>query len=546
MSTEESTEEAGARVHWLLAGTFSTAPKRRHFKLTPENFAQSMKDAALTIQANVPDRLGGGDKRTFDLTFDNPKAFQLAQLVASIPTLQNLRALGEELSATDLAKRPTPDAAIARITELVGAGKLSAAVDAVLRPAAPAASGGASASAGDAAAVVSQGEVSKATPRSAVDAFVKAVHPTVGKSATTTNAARAARTAIEDAVFGTAVDILKDPNVARIEAAWRGLKMVVDQCPAASAMALEVVDVAPGELLDAIRENVPSEAIDQPDAIIVTDACDEAEKLAALASLGEELNAPVIVGVTHKMFGVDEPTSVSNKIEDESGGLAETWHALRNDEASRWLCAVANRVVLASDGTGSSRRTAFGNPAFALAAMLAASYRVTGSFARIMGKTGALKAGGTFDLTTGRDAGTGVPTEAFVTLRAQSRFAALGFIGLGSGRDTDMVALSSAPTARAGTDVVPLPAQILTGRIVRFAQWVRDQLPAGATDKDVVSLFEQAAGVFLFPGATDKAGLKAQIVTDKENKRGVLVSASVNAEHAAIPFHLAFTLPVAN
>ena len=148
------------------------------------------------------------------------------------------------------------------------------------------------------------------------------------------------------------------------------------------------------------------------------------------------------------------------------------------------------------------------------------------------------------ELQSGREAGNAIPTEAFMSLRAQARLASLGIVGIGSGRNTDMIAITSSPTVRGGEDLVPLPAQILTGRIVRFAQWVRDQLPQGATEKDVINLFEQAASVFLFPGAAEQAALKAQIVDNKNGGKGVLVSASVRAEHASIPFHLGFTLPI--
>jgi len=83
----------------------------------------------------------------------------------------------------------------------------------------------------------------------------------------------------------------------------------------------------------------------------------------------------------------------------------------------------------------------------------------------------------------------------------------------------------------------------LTGRIVRFAVWVRDQLPANASDQDCMTLFEQAAKVFLFSGSND-GSVRAQIAENKQGERGVLVTANVKAEFAGTPFHMAFTLPL--
>ncbi|MFY2560727.1 hypothetical protein ACN469_24195 [Corallococcus terminator] len=78
------------------------------------------------------------------------------------------------------------------------------------------------------------------------------------------------------------------------------------------------------------------------------------------------------------------------------------------------------------------------------------------------------------ELPSGREKGLPIPTEVFLPIRALAKLEEKGVLGLGSGRNADTVLLAGAPT-------VPLPAQVLTGRIVRFATWVRDQLPAPAT-----------------------------------------------------------------
>ncbi len=118
-------------------------------------------------------------------------------------------------------------------------------------------------------------------------------------------------------------------------------------------------------------------------------------------------------------------------------------------------------------------------------------------------------------------------------------------MGLGSGRNSDKVALSAAHTLRGAADAVPLPAQILTGRIVRFALWVREQLPPGAGAKDIKTLFESAAQVLLFGGLQEGAGLQATVVDDEKTKtRSVRVQADVKPAYAGLPFHMEFMLPL--
>ncbi|HSP78430.1 MAG TPA: hypothetical protein VLQ93_07870, partial [Myxococcaceae bacterium] len=140
--------------------------------------------------------------------------------------------------------------------------------------------------------------------------------------------------------------------------------------------------------------------------------------------------------------------------------------------------------------------------------------------------------------------GTAVPTEAFHAMRTQSRLAELGVVGLGSGRNTDVLQLLAVPTVYGGGDKVPLPAQLMTGRLVRFAQWVGEQVAPGAGGEEVARLFTEAADVFLFGGAVPGGRMRGELVELGEGRRGVRVSAVVRPEHAGLMLELGFTLPL--
>jgi hypothetical protein len=548
MSTE------GARVRWWVAGAFTPSPSGRKFLLTSDSFASELAKAASGLRVSVPDRLGGAEHRTFELSFDKLRSFNVMELLSSVPELKKLQGLTEGFMKADPSRPVTPDEGAARIAEVVGAGRLSAAVSAALggkppEPVAPAAPStpAPSNSGGDLVGeLLASAEASSpiATAKAGVDAFIKATAPkAAGPARMNPDARRAVRDAIELAVINTAKDILAAEPVARLEAAWRGLKLMLEQCPSSAGFALEVVDVEPAQVPEAMEQAVNAEPFERPDVCFVIDATDDVAQLRRLSSVGEEAQVPVVVAVTPALLGTTL-AQLPTALEDAKLGTEGDWAELRKDDATRWLCPVLNRVVAASEKRGALNRASFTSPVFAVAAMLSASFQATSGFARITGQPGALRAPGTWEPSSGKDAGSAYPTEAFISIRAQTRLSELGILGVGSGRNTDMVLLSVAPMACSNPHVMPLPAQILTGRIVRFALWVRDQLPAGSSAQDMSTLFSQAAEVFLFGGSPELGKLEAQLVPGEGGAQLIKVAAAVKPEQAGTRFQLEFSLPL--
>jgi type VI secretion system protein ImpC len=554
---EATEQKTGTSVRWLVVGAYSATPAGRRFQLSTNDLAAALEAAKVSARATVTDRLGADATRAFDVTFPTFKSFQASDVVASVSPLRELQALAAGLAHTDPTKRPAPDEAIARVVALVGDGKLAAALRpklGVAKPAAPAASpaspaapaaGGATMSVDDLLDATAPTAPHAPTASSAIGSFLKAVREP-SAPATAPSAGRAARDLIEGEIFLTAVDILKEPGVAALESAWRGVKMLVDASPANAGMGIEVVDVAPDGAIDAARGALADVELDDlPDAVFVSDPCDDVEGLSAWANFGADYDIPVLASVTHRFFRVADAGAVAAKLDDEDGGLPDAWKALRNDDASRWLSVVTNRVVLRLEGTGTVKRPVFGSPVLALAAMIAQSYNRTGAFAQVVGESVSMPAPGSWELPTGRDAGMLVPTENFLSASAQTALWRLGIIGFGSRRNSGNLVLKGVPTVRAGEDVIPLPAQMLTGRIVRFARWVLAQLPPNCPEPDVKNLFEQAAAVFLFPAAQEAARLEAQVVAAKDGgARSVVLQVSAAPILAGIMFHLGFSLPL--
>jgi type VI secretion system protein ImpC len=548
----QSVSPEGARVRWLVAGAFTASPSGRRFLLTGDSFASELAKAASGLRVTVADRLGGAEQRTFEVSFDKLRAFGVMELAAAVPELKKLQALTEGFMKADPSRPLSPEEGAARVAEVVGTGRLSSAVSVALGgtpPAAPAAPSTPAASGGDdlVGELLAKAEASSpsATAKAGVDAFVKAMAPKApGPARMSPDARRGVRDAIELALINTAKDLLAAEPVARLEAGWRGLKFLLEQCPSASGIAVEVLDVEPSQVAEALAKALEAEPFERPDVCFVVDATDDVARLRQLASVGEESQVPVVVAVTPALLGTtlaELPTAV----DDEKRSIPEEWVELRKDDSTRWLCPVLNRMVVTSEKRGVLNRASFASPAFAVAAMMSASFQATGSFAKITGQPGGLRAPGTWEPPSGRDAGSAYPTETFLSIRAQTRLSELGILGVGSGRNSDMMILSVAPMACGNAHVMPLPAQLLTGRIVRFALWVRDQLPAGSSAQDLSTLFSQAAEVFLFGGASDVGRLKADLVAGEGGSQLIQVEAAVRPEQAgATRFHLAFSLPL--
>lgn len=569
MSDTDARESS--HVHWLLLGSLSSAPNGRRFILDFDGFAETVRAADLRAKVEIGAALGASRSMMVEIAFEQLKQYAMKHVLASVPVLESLRKLAEDLGGPS-TRRPSDDATVAKVIELIGDGPLAAELrrtfsnedlkDEPTPESAPAPAAASASSSDPESALVGEllerHETRQADTKRAVDSFITAVlaargrKPAGGEPPKPSN--RRARELIETAVFGAVAAILEDPAVTQPEALWRGLQLLAKQAPRRSSghgsMLVEVVDVAPSGIEAAMRECLDDEPMNRPDAFFCFDRIEDPERLAALASTAEDMHAPVIVGVGPELFGVGDPEQVMQVLRDAKpdagAAMPEGWAALREDEVSRWLSITFNDVVVAAEGAGSSRRTVLGSSVFAVAAMLAASYRETGGFARILGKDGSVKAPGMHEVAKGRESGTAIPTAAFLSIRAQSELAELGIVGLGSGRNSDLVALSNVPTVRGSKDAVPLPAQILTGRLVRFARWVCDQVPAGQTREQVVNLFKEAATVFLFPGINSTTGgaeLHAGVV-DLDGTPAIRLVANVHPRLAGIPFEVGFDLPL--
>ncbi|MGZ3460773.1 MAG: type VI secretion system contractile sheath domain-containing protein, partial [Archangium sp.] len=414
----DATHPPGTRVRWLVAGALLPSPSGRRFLLTADSLAEQLGRAASGLCVTVQDRLGSGDASAYEVSFDGPHAFGLSEVIDSIPDLRALRSIHHALSG---ARALEPEEA-ARFESVMGPGRLSAAVAKALRG-----------------------------PRPPQDARQTAL------------------AVLEEAVFATARDILQHPHVTRLESAWRGLHWLWEHCPASAGMDIEVLDIEPHRLVEALEQCLNAPSLQRPDACFILDPLDEVDTLSQLAALGEQAWVPVVVAVPPSL-----PGDGQRPAREKEAPPPEAWTRLRADESSRWLGAALNPVVMRAEHQGAVSRECFASPALAVAALLAASFRETHTFARLVGPGSGTRAPAVWK-PQGRST---VATEVGLSLREQERLAARGVLGVSGWWDSDAVQLAATPTVYGGRDATPLPAQLLTGRLVRLAQEVAERLPA--------------------------------------------------------------------
>ncbi|HET8542775.1 MAG TPA: hypothetical protein VFL83_23070 [Anaeromyxobacter sp.] len=480
------TERAAARVHWLVAARFGASPAGEAFEPSLRTLDAELARRVPSLEVDVPDRLGREDRRRVALPIAGLRTFTLGGVAEAVPELKALLALA--------AKPPADPAAVsAELARLAGEG----------------------------------GRLARAW---------------AGAAASPSGAARALRDALEAAVYGTALDVLRSAPVARVESAWRGLRLLLERCPKGADMHVEALDADAADVPGLLAARPPSGEFDDPDAVLVAEPVADARALAALAGEAEALLAPAVAEVPPALLEAADAEELAARLE-KGAKAPEGWEALRAEPAARWLCAAVNRVALHSEGAGAFKRTAFGSPVWALGAMLAESYRKQGAFAAIAGPANALAAPAAWTIPAGAGQGVRAPTEAFLPIAAQGALAAAGVVGLGSPRNQDKVVALGAPAVSSAPDAQPLPAQLLAGRIVRFARWARAQIDPAGDPASVQAVMEQAAGVFLFPGLGQAATLAARVDSDGE-VRALRVAARVKASHAGTPLSIEFALPL--
>jgi hypothetical protein len=544
-----TTQNPGLR--WLVAAPISAAPGGRTLDLV-----DVLDQLGFTTTVDLGPALGAASALPTTLTFPRLRAFSLAAVLSAATPLAELQALSERLGGPP-SKRPSPTELLATVARITGEGPLHAALATLLGTSPPEAAPTSPATstspgpASDAAAGASlvddllaqatrapEPAPSASRPAAIIEAIVRGSQP-AKPVARDSAALRTARDHLDAAVAAAARAALADPAVLARESLWRGLKLLHEQCLKDHGPRVSLVDIDLAGLPQVLAQLDELEAMDRPDAVFVAEPVRDLAPLGALAGQASELMVPLVVSISPEALGCADLDGLFALADAPS--VPAAWMELRADEDTRWLAAAVNPVALVSEGNGAARRVLLGAPGLALAALLSASERDTTGLASLA-RPGAVRAPAVWEPTTGPDKDAQIPTGRFAALRAQGRLGLLGLIALGSPRGGDSLVVAACPVVHAAADAGSLPAQILTGRIVRFSTWFRDQITAGTAAHEVEVLFAQGAGVMLFPNLAPEAA-SLQVKVDASGA-AIDISATVHPAIAGLRLEIQFTLPL--
>lgn len=290
--------------------------------------------------------------------------------------------------------------------------------------------------------------------------------------------------------------VLGHPELQRLEAAWRGLKFLVDRTEFRKEIELTVLHLTRPPVGDPLVEQLfASMEVDLVLApYLLENPAADAELAQWLAEQAEALLAPLVISVGPAFFGVDAAGVETMRY---PGNLLEQprylkWNAVQGKDCARWLGVAFNRFLLRSpaepDAGEASRASTvplWGDPVWLLGSL------VTRSFARLGWPTEAVGAhrGRADDLPIhalrdARGRRVRIPLESLVPHQLVEDLALCGFIALSAVENGDAAFALHAPMLyrppRPG-QAVSLPYQLLASRLARMVGGHIPQL-AGAAD----------------------------------------------------------------
>lgn len=502
-----------------LAGGVADAPSRT---VSSHGCAGLLKEVEPVVQVRVTNRLGvGAPELACTLSFREWADFEPARLVRGHPLLAALgrvrgvlvQATTEELPAAELA---------ARLLGAAGDSELRGAVESSSPPATAAPSRTAGAPAVD--SLLGMVDVPAAaaprTPGSLAEALAAAV--AAGSGPAVAQALHAV-----DQRFTLQLAALADSAPVReLEAAWRGLDLLLHRVAADSPVLIEVQPTSRAEVLDTFYDtHFAREHAGETDPalgmVVLAFAFDrtprDIEDLQHITRMASSLGIPFLAEVAPEFFGVKQlglVTTMPDLARKCRGPEYAKWNRLRTEEDALWLNLAFNRPLLRpawgepgaevagigwdATAAGPANRPLFGCGAWALAAAVVQGYVAQGLRFPVAGAQGpAVLTGLPTRLTrTGRAEPVVLAVEAAVSDAKALELIESGFAPLVGTAGSDQAYVLSAPSTHAVTRYdteeataasfrsATLPNQLFAAVAARTLQKAARSLPRGLTDEE--------------------------------------------------------------
>ena len=325
-ATARPRERAQAPRIVLVADLDPQGTEARGVESVHQNgFAEWMRAWSPRLEVSVENRMGGAARVQGVLVADSLDAFAPENLARQIPALARLVGTRQAL-AEHRAGRLDLDALEARLeTAGVPADQAAPLLDALRRPTAPREPGPADPDASSAVDRIlglvgdAPPAAAPSTPSGRADSLLdRLTDAATGPAGDVPNPAADGPIADLDRRIAAQLDaVLNDPEVRAFEAAWRGLKFVLDRCAGRGGLQVEVLAATKAQLAERTYHHVLMPEHEHGArraplaAVVVAHAFGhtppDIEALADLASTGQSLQVPVVADAAPAFFGLDGP-----------------------------------------------------------------------------------------------------------------------------------------------------------------------------------------------------------------------------------------------
>jgi type VI secretion system protein ImpC len=558
--------ELGARD--LETGKSTERAKR--IRVDRQSFDEVMAAFDLQVDLDVPDRLGESDKpRIVRISLLDLKAFKPDALAAQIPETRELVELRGALLELRAGKRTLAD-----VRGVLESMKTRSNVLDSVRVALQ--------SEGDEPAVAPRA-VEPAGKTDGIDALLEKVEAPDGAAGAGPDLARldalvrqlvssgaageradpkAVRAAIGeiDAAIGDQINVvLHHPELRRLEAAWRGLRLLTDRTEFDGEIKIELLSTGPETMLplyDQIVHGPESQGVsDEPVSVVIVDRTfentpEDLDALRALAERGSALSIPVLACAGPTLLGLERTVDLAPKpgLKNvfEGEGHAK-WRGLRDYVPSRWLGLIFNRFLLRPEYGPEGRKARtfdfaerirsdddrlWGGPAWGLAVLLTRSFARIGWCTDIMGQ----RAPGTLDDLPVRlyerpgAEQVSFPLETVISDAVERDLSGGGIMALSAALNSDRAALRFAPLVKAPGHYqdpmdktraklqATLPFQMFVSRALLYAMMIEPMLVPGRTDEQIVADYDRALrGLMASAGAVPPDAVRVAVGPAEED-----------------------------
>lgn len=467
--TPPSGPRRGERLRVLALADLAAGRTEATRRIEAGTVQAALAALAPTVQLRVANRLGvGAPELACTLSFRSFDDFAPERLARAHPLTAGLYRLREVL-APAVGGQVGPGSLSERLREACGDGELAALVN--TRPA-PAAS---SPAVGALFEMVDLPTAAPAPTAPLGEVLAAAVSAGGGP------AVERALAAVDYRLTLQLASIADAPPLRDLEAAWRGLELLLARVPSGGRVLVEVQPVPRADALDAFYdEHFEREHAGETDPplglVVVAFPFDrsprDSEDLQVLARMGASLGVPFLGEVGPEFFGVKQLGLVATMPDlgrKSRGPEYAKYNRLRSDESSLWLALACNRPLLRpawgepgaevrglgwdAAAAAGANRPLYASGAWALAAAVAQGFQAEGLRFPVAGSEGpALLAGlPTHSVKVGKAESVALPVEVPLSEQKALELVESGFAPLVGVAGSDRAYFLSAPSVHAVT-----------------------------------------------------------------------------------------------